>query len=416
MSKKNNLFKETEIGTIPVDWRIDSINNTSTLHARIGWQGLTTREYLNTGEYMLIGGVNFDNGKVDWDSCFFVDVNRYNQDKNIQIRPYDILVTKDGTIGKVAYIGEDYRKATLNSGVFVIRPLNSVYYPKYMYYIFMSKYFKKFLEKLSAGSTIVHLYQKDFIHFKFPLPPYEEQQKIATALSDVDDLIASLEKIISKKKKIKKATMQQLLTGKKRLPGFTDKWFEKRIEELAEIVNGGTPSTKNPKYWNGDIAWCTPTDITNTSTKYISKTEKTITKEGLQNSSATLLPKGALLLCTRATIGEVKIAAGPIATNQGFKSLICKKGVSNEFLYYMLMKIKNKLIEKAIGSTFLEISKKDISSITIKIPTYSEQKAIASVISDMDAEIELLEKKLKKYRMIKEGMMQELLTGRIRLV
>ena len=78
--------------------------------------------------------------------------------------------------------------------------------------------------------------------------------------------------------------MQQLLTGKKRLPGFTDKWFEKRIEELAEIVNGGTPSTKNPKYWNGDIAWCTPTDITNTSTKYISKTEKTITKEGLQNS------------------------------------------------------------------------------------------------------------------------------------
>ena len=166
----------------------------------------------------------------------------------------------------------------------------------------------------------------------------------------------------------------------------------------------------------GGIKWCTPTDITGNDGKYFSETSRTISALGLADCSARLLPYGALLLCSRATIGEVKIAVDEICTNQGFKSLICGKDVSNEFLYYLLLTMKPKIIEKAIGSTFLEISKKDTALLEVLLPQVKEQTAIATVLSDMDAEIAALEARRDKTRALKQGMMQELLTGRIRLV
>lgn len=121
-------------------------------------------------------------------------------------------------------------------------------------------------------------------------------------------------------------------------------------------------------------------------------------------------------MCSRATIGEVKIADDEICTNQGFKSLICSNEVSNEFLYYLLLTMKPRMVEKAIGSTFLEISKKDTALLEVLLPQVSEQTAIATILSGMDAEIAMLEKQRDKTRALKQGMMQELLTGRIRLV
>jgi len=243
-----------------------------------------------------------------------------------------------------------------------------------------------------------------------------EQHTIAEALSDVDTLIENLEKLIAKKEAIKRGAMQELLTGKRRLPGFKGEWGEKNIEEMAEIVSGGTPRTDNVSYWNGGIFWCTPTDITNTNKKYLFITERTITEEGLMNSVTTLLPIGTILLCSRATIGDMCIAARSICTNQGFKNLVCKENVDNEFLYYLLYTKKNEMLELAVGSTFLEISRKALSGIKLKIPTEKiEQTAIATVLSDMDAEIETLTTKLEKTMLIKQGMMQELLTGRKRI-
>lgn len=248
------------------------------------------------------------------------------------------------------------------------------------------------------------------------LPDYTQQVATAEALSDIDSLLSSLQKLIEKKKAIKQGAMQELLTGKKRLPGFSGEWSKQQLGDICNIVNGGTPSTSIAEFWNGKILWCTPTDITSCSTKYIYTTESKITESGLKASSATLLPKGALLLCSRATIGEVRIAGNTICTNQGFKSLVVHQNISNEWLYYMVHVLKFNMLEKAIGSTFLEISKKDLAELDIIVPEFTEQKAIAQVLSDMDNEIELLKKKLAKYQQIKQGMMQELLTGRIRLV
>jgi type I restriction enzyme S subunit len=142
-------FKNTEVGTIPIDWKVKNIVENSTMKARIGWQGLTVSEYLDKGDYFLITGTDFVEGKIKWDTCHFVDKSRYDQDKNIQIKEGDILITKDGTIGKIAFVDDLTLPATLNSGIFVIRPKkNDNYLPKFLFYIFNSFYFNDFLTQI----------------------------------------------------------------------------------------------------------------------------------------------------------------------------------------------------------------------------------------------------------------------------
>lgn len=200
------------------EWEELNLGKTSVLKARIGWQGLTTDEYLSNGNYYLVTGTDFSNGKINWNNCVFVEKERYIQDKNIQLKKNDILVTKDGTIGKVAFIDNVIKPTTLNSGVFVIRPKMNSYNSRFLYFILMSRYFKDFLEQLTAGSTISHLYQKDFVFFNFHCPiDLKEQQAIAQILTDMDEEIQNLETKKTKYKTVKQGMMQELLTGKTRL-------------------------------------------------------------------------------------------------------------------------------------------------------------------------------------------------------
>ncbi|MEA9413467.1 restriction endonuclease subunit S [Flavobacterium sp. PL02] len=200
------------------DWKEQILGKVATLKARIGWQGLTTAEYRKTGNYFLITGTEFKNGFIDWESCFYVNEERYKQDKNIQVKKHDVLVTKDGTIGKIALIKSVPQPATLNSGVFVIRPIANSFHPEFFYYLLLSEVFSIFLSQLSAGSTISHLYQKDFVTFKFLQPKtIDEQKEIAKILFDMDTEIQELERKLEKYKMLKQGMMQSLLTGKIRL-------------------------------------------------------------------------------------------------------------------------------------------------------------------------------------------------------
>jgi type I restriction enzyme, S subunit len=199
-------------------WIEKRLGDVASLKARIGWQGLTTAEYRTSGDYFLITGTEFKGGFINWDKCFYVDKERYIQDSNIQVRQHDVLVTKDGTIGKVALIKELPKPATLNSGVFVIRPIKESFDAEFFYYLLLSYVFSKFLGQLSAGSTINHLYQKDFVSFKFSTPKtINEQKKIAKILLDMDEELSSLEAKLSKYRQIKSGMMENLLTGKIRL-------------------------------------------------------------------------------------------------------------------------------------------------------------------------------------------------------
>lgn len=210
--------KPSELGEIPEDWYFINIGNNAVLKARIGWQALTTKEYLDTGSKYLVTGTDFDAGEVNWNSCCFVSDWRYKQDTNIQLKENDVLITKDGTIGKVGFINELPLPATLNSGVFVVRPKAKSFYPKYLFYVLTSSIFKSFIKGITAGSTITHLYQKDFVHFEFPAPDVEEQTAIATILTDMDNEIQTLEQRLAKTRQIKQGMMQELLTGRTRLP------------------------------------------------------------------------------------------------------------------------------------------------------------------------------------------------------
>lgn len=199
------------------NWMTVSFNQVIIPKARIGWQGLKKHEYLKNGFSYLIGGTDFLNGSINLDGISYVTKERYDMDPNIQVSKNDVLVTKDGTIGKIAIVPELTKPATLNSGVFVFRT-NKRLSPKYLYRILTSSVFKDFIDTLSAGSTIKHLYQKDLKKFEFNIPiDINEQEGIAEILSSMDAEIINLEEERDKMIQIRDGAMDDLLTGRVRL-------------------------------------------------------------------------------------------------------------------------------------------------------------------------------------------------------
>jgi len=171
-----------------------------------------------------------------------------------------------------------------------------------------------------------------------------------------------------------------------------ENWKYLSIGDCATVVGGGTPSTKNPEYWDGDISWISPKDLSNNTNKYVSRGERFITKKGLENSSAKILPENSLLFSSRAPIGYLAINTQPMATNQGFKSLILKDEFDVEFFYY-LFKQKTEYIKNfSSGSTFQEISGSEVKNLKFLIPPYKEQKQISKILSKLDKKIELNQK------------------------
>ena len=199
------------------EWNTVSFNQVIKPKARIGWQGLKKDEYLRSGYSYLIGGTDFHNGTVTLDNISYVSKERYEMDSNIQVESNNVLVTKDGTIGKVALVPKLDRPATLNSGVFVFRTTSSLL-PIFLYRVLLSSVFREFINTLSAGSTIKHLYQKDLSNFEFKIPQdTKEQEAIALILTAMDEEIESLEVEKEKMLQIKEGAMDDLLTGRVRL-------------------------------------------------------------------------------------------------------------------------------------------------------------------------------------------------------
>ena len=400
-------YKASELGMIPQDWEIRRIGDFAPLQRGFD---LPNSE-IQSGDYPVV----YSNGIGNYHNCYTV-------------KSPCIATGRSGTLGKVHYVEQDCW--VHNTSLWVTKFDNCE--PKFIYFLFQKIGFERF----ASGSGVPTLNRNDAHEFKIALPKSTaEQTAIATVLSDTDALISSLQTLIAKKQAIKLSAMQNLLSGKIRLPEFTQRpdgsskttrqtelgcvpedWEVVELEKVAEIKSGGTPSTNRSEFWNGHILWCTPTDITSLSGKYLSDTNRKITEMGLNNSAAELLPIGSVLMTSRATIGECAIAKRPMTTNQGFKNFICNRTVNNEFLYYLLSSQKDKFIELCNGSTFLEISTTQVRKFEITIPkSTTEQTSIAQLLSNMDAEIEALGCRLKKTQALKQGMMQALLTGKIRL-
>lgn len=264
-------------------------------------------------------------------------------------------------------------------------------------------------------TSVPQINNKHILPLDIDLPSLTEQRRIASVLRDIDEMLSTLEQQVTKKQSIKQGMMQELLTGRTRIPGFQEGWADATIGSVARVIGGGTPSTRVPAYWNGGIPWFTPAEIRASGSGLVSCSQRTITSEGLANSGAALLPVGTVLVTSRASIGNCAIAEVPVTTNQGFASMVPKDSRSSWFLYYWTQQNTSELESRAAGSTFLEISASKVASIPLRRPALGEQQAIGDVLRDADLELDALAVRLAKARAIKTGMMQELLTGHTRL-
>ncbi|WP_332396303.1 restriction endonuclease subunit S [Vibrio metschnikovii] len=369
----------------------------------------------------LITARNVRDGYLDFSNQEYVDESKFEEWMTRGIpQKGDILFTTEAPLGKACrYPSEGMyavgqRTVTLRTN----KKLDS----EFLLYTILSERGQLLIDLRSSGSTAKGIKSSELKKVKIAYPEsLLEQRKIAKILSTWDKAITTTEQLIAASQQQKKALMQQLLTGKKRLLNpetgkvFEGDWEEVAVSQFGSVVSGGTPSTENPSYWNGNVDWVTPTDITKLSTRTINKTARTITEQGLKNSSAKLVPAGSLLVCTRATIGEIAISQHEMCTNQGFKNLIPNKKTNIDFLYYLMCFEKHKLVSKASGSTFLELSKKDFEHIRFVVPQVNEQQKIASVLTAADKEIELLQAKLAHLKEEKKALMQQLLTGKRRV-
>ena len=242
---------------------------------------------------------------------------------------------------------------------------------------------------------------------------FPEQQKIADCLGSLDDLIAAEGRKLDALRQHKQGLMQQLFpqpgqtVPRLRFPEFRNaaQWKPKKLGQIGELVGGGTPGTSVPEYWGGNIQWYTPTEVKD---RNLSKSKRTITREGLNNSSAKLLPIGSLLITTRASIGDIGIAGSPCATNQGFQSLVVAESEANTFWYYWLVQHGSELTKRASGSTFLEIGKTELKKVPVLRPDEDEQRRIADCLGSLDDLIAAKVRNLESLRQHKKGLMQQI--------
>ncbi|MCV9973098.1 MULTISPECIES: restriction endonuclease subunit S [pseudomallei group] len=405
-------YKQTDAGVIPDDWDVKQLGELSSVSAG----GTPSRSNANYwgGDIPWITTTEIDFRLITESEQFITSIGLKNS--AAKLMPAGALLMalygQGKTRGKVGVLG--FEAATNQACAAII--LKEGYSREYAFHYLASRYDE--IRKLSNTGNQENLNGALVRSIPVLLPPLSEQSAIATALSDVDALLSSLDALIAKKRDIKQAAMQQLLTGKTRLPGFEGAWTVKRLDQLANIRSGGTPSTTVSRFWDGGIPWCTPTDITRLGGgKYLLDTSRQITSEGLSNSSAELIPANSVVMTSRATIGECAINLKPVTTNQGFKNFVPFEDTDVNFLYYLLQTQKQGFIQLCAGSTFLEIGKTQLAAYKVHLPsTKAEQTAIAEVLSDMDAELAALEARRDKTRLLKQGMMQELLTGKTRLV
>ena len=265
------------------------------------------------------------------------------------------------------------------------------------------------------GITRFGLRADDINRVRIPLPPVLEQRKIAAILSSVDDAIEKTQAVIDQARIVKRGLMQELFTRGVPAPDSPEGWMPAAFGDVAAVVGGGTPKRSEPTFWDGNLPWATPTDVTGLTGRIIAQTASSITEAGLVSSSATLLPPNSLLMTTRATIGACAVNRVAMATNQGFQSLVPKPGTCVDFLYYLVQYHVRGLEQLAAGSTFLELSKRTVRGFRVLMPPLPEQRKIAAFLSSVDEIIEKNQAVMDRLQVVKSGLMPALLTGELRV-
>ncbi len=318
-----------------------------------------------------------------------------------------ILFTSRAGIGDVGILTEE---SATNQGFqsLVVNEETDVYF-LYSY----SDQIKKYALKHSAGSTFLEISGKELGKMDLSIPSLPEQQAIGSFFRTLDDLLASYKDNLANYQSLK-ATMLSKMFPKAgqtvpeiRLDGFEGEWEFRKLDEIANIVGGGTPDTNIKEYWNGEINWFSPTEVGNSI--YLDTSEKRISELGLQKSSAKILPANRTILFTsRAGIGSVGIITKDSTTNQGFQSFVIKEGIDIYFLFSYSSEITRYALKHSAGSTFLEISGKELGKMDIIIPSYEEQQAIGKYFTNLDNLIAAHQEKIYQLETLKKKLLQDM--------
>lgn len=420
-------YKQTEVGVIPEDWEVYTLGEIGKFKNGLNKDSQAFGHGSPFVNLMDVFGVN---SIVSKEQLGFVECTSYEQSV-YDLRRGDVIFVRSSVkpsgVGLTAVVEKDL-DGTVYSG-FLIRFRDGGFIDTaFKKHCFYEESFRKRVIGSSSVSANTNINQDSLKRISIPLPPTKaEQEAIAEALGDADALIESLEQLISKKRQIKQGAMQELLTGKRRLAGFEIKkgykqtevgvipedWEVKQLGNVATIATGNTPPTRDPTNYGDEFMFVSPVDLG--FSKYISHTEKMLSKKGF--SISRYFPAGSVLfVCIGSTIGKCGIASETLTSNQQINAILPSEEMSCDYLYYAVSSVASKVKSLAGEQAVPIVNKTQFSETTIPIPpTKYEQEAIAATLSDMDSEITALEEKLAKARQIKQGMMQELLTGRIRL-
>ncbi len=423
------------IGSIPSDWKLDKIKYMANLYGRIGWQGLTSEEYIDEGPF-LVTGVDFCKGRIDWNNCVHISEKRWEQADKIQIKNEDLLITKDGTVGKVAIVSDLNGKASLNSGVLLI-DLKDKNSKKYLYWVLCSDVFWTWFNyKNSGNSTILHLYQKDFNEFIYTIPELKEQKLIANFLdkkgSEINAIIEKIENQINLLKDYKKSLIIETVTkglnknvsmkdsGIEWIGEIPEEWDVSKIKySLILMGSGSTPDSSNPLNYDGEINWIQSGDLYGKS--YITETEKTITKYALHGNKSLkrYIAPFVVVAMYGASVGNIALSQIDSYTNQACCVMKGDNSLDNKYLYYFLIANKHEMLMLAIGGTQPNISQQLIKNLTIIIPKFNDQLEIVEFLDKKCSEIDsVISKKERQLDLIKEhrkSLIYEYVTGKKRV-
>ncbi len=402
-------YKQTEVGVIPEDWDISDLNSVSSDVMQNGVFYKPSRK--GSGVKLINVGDLYKRTPIDLELLDLFDANDSEKER-FKVKNGDLFFTRSSVVPSGiahcnVYLSNLAEDVVFDSHVIRARPNQQKVNPLYIFRFCISPIARKYLIAHAKTGSMTTIDQGVLGRCPIILPTIAEQNLIARALSDTDALIESLEQLLAKKRQIKQGAMQELLSHQ-------DGWIETTLGDITErIIGGGTPSRSVGDYWNGNIPWMTVKDFACHSS---TQTSEYITQEGLTNSSSNLIPRNTIITSTRMALGKAVVFDVEVSINQDLKAIISKRDIETKFLYYWFQFHETKIANMGSGSTVMGISLDDLRKIAFSKPSKLEQQAIATILSDMDLEIGAIATKLTKARQLKQGMMHELLTGRIRLI
>jgi type I restriction enzyme, S subunit len=406
-------YKQTEVGVVPEEWEARKLGELVAFRTGPFGSALHKSDYTDDG-VPVINPMHIIDGNLVPSRTMTISESAARQLSDFRLKAGELIIGRRGDMGRCAVLRSEHNGWLCGTGSMIVRPAGGVD-ADFLQRVLSSQPVIAAIEEASVGSTMINLNQATLGGLLVQCPPLPEQRAIAEALSDVDALIGALDGLIAKKRDLKQAAMQQLLTGQKRLPGFGGEWEVKRLGEIAEIKDG---THQTPEYVENGIPFFSVENVTSgdfKNTKFISEQEHRFLTRSCK------IEKGDILMTRIGSIGECKLIDWEVDASfyVSLALLKIRPGYCAAYIaYYSNSAAFKKEIE--LHSLQSAIPKKinlgQIANVRIAIPPFPEQTAIAEVLSDMDAEIAALERRRDKTRALKQGMMQELLTGRTRLV